>query len=202
MGSRRADVEGAALRRWWNAFWDNPPRGVLLTWATLICLAALWACSYPTPNGWILILGCFWPAAAVAVGWTAKTGSYLLRHGSWSNWIAAVPLVVLTSLTLVSFGAPLQSRWQLSESAFSTAVDEIRSGTDISADDRRIGGYDVRSVRAHEDNVYFVVRDSGFLGDDGIAYLPHGTPPIPDPIGEGVRVWHLRGPWYSFSAGW
>ncbi|MFE3290057.1 hypothetical protein [Rhodococcus sp. NPDC059234] len=70
------------MRRWWNAFWDKPPRGVLLTWAIAVCLAALWACSYPTPNGWILILGCFRPAVLVAVGWTAKTGSHFLRHGS------------------------------------------------------------------------------------------------------------------------
>ncbi|AQA24628.1 hypothetical protein BTZ20_1650 [Rhodococcus sp. MTM3W5.2] len=190
------------MRQWWATFWDRPPGWSLLATTALVCGAALWAFTFPTPNSWILILFCLWPAALIAICWTAKTATFLVRRNAWSHWILAVPLVTLSSITLLVFGAPLQARWQLSQSDFAAAVEEIRSGTDRTDFDGRIGGYDVRDVRTHGDNVYFVVSDSGFLDDDGVAYLPDGEPATPDPVGEGVQVWHLRGPWYSFSAGW
>lgn len=190
------------MQQWWAAFWDRPPKCSLLATTVVVCGAALWAFSFPTPNGWILILFCEIPAALIAVSWTLKTMLFLVRRRVWSNWILAVPLVVLTTGTLLVLDAPLQARWQLTQSDFAAAGDEIRSGTDRADFERRIGTYEVRHVRTHEDNIYFVIRDSGFLNDDGVAYLPDGEPATPDPVGEGVRVWHLRGPWYSFSAGW
>ncbi|SEK85683.1 hypothetical protein [Rhodococcus maanshanensis] len=190
------------MRQWWATFWDRPPGWSLLATTALVCGAALWAFSFPTPNSWILILFCLWPTVLIAVCWTVKTTTFLVRRNAWSNWILAAPLVALTSATLLVFDVPLQARWQLSQSDFAAAVEEVRSGADRADFDGRIGGYDVRDVRRHGDNVYFVVTDSGFLDDDGVAYLPDGEPTTPDPVGEGVQVWHLRGPWYSFSAGW
>lgn len=190
------------MLRWWATFWDRPPGWSLLATTALVCGAALWAFTFPTPNSWILILFCLWPTVLIAVCWTVKATTFLIRRNAWSNWILAVPLIASTTAALVVVDAPLQARWQLSQSDFAAAVADIRSGSAPADVDRRIGGYDVRGVRRHGDNVYFVVTDSGFLDDDGVAYLPDGEPATPDPVGEGVQVWHLRGPWYSFSAGW
>ncbi|MFE3290056.1 hypothetical protein [Rhodococcus sp. NPDC059234] len=74
---------------------------------------------------------------------------------------------------------PRQARWQWSQAEFAAAVDDLPSGTRSGVIERRIGSYDVRTVRRHGDNVYFVVTDSGFLDDDGIAYLPDGEPATP-----------------------
>lgn len=189
------------MRQWWSAFWDRPPGWALLAATVAVCLAGLWALSYPTPNGWILVLGCFWPTVVIAACWLTRTAAFLVQTKTWSAWLLAVPAVAVVSAALAVFDAPLQARWSLAAGDFSAAVDEIRAGTD-SGRERRIGSYDVGGVRMHGDNVYFVVPASGFLNDDGVAYLPNGEPTTPDPVGEGVRVWHLRGPWYSFSAGW
>ena len=185
----------------WARFWSRPPGVVLLACTLVLCGLTLWAYSWPTPNGWILSLAVFWPAVAVGMCWAIRAAVCLSNTRQFHFRMLWVPLVGAVSLGLIFLSVPLHARWQLSVSEFESAVQRIQSepDTDIGGP---LGTYTVRNVRKHGDNLYFVIEDSGFIDDDGVAYLPHGEPATPDPVGEGVQVGHIRGDWYWFSAGW
>lgn len=184
-----------------SRFWERPPGFVLLTATVAVCALALWAFSWPTPNWWILLLFVEWLILAVGLCWLVRTAIFLWRARRFDRRILWVPLVGAVSLGLIFFSVPLQARWQLSVGDFESTVQQVRDKPDLTVEGS-VGAYTVRHVRKHGDNLYFVIDDSGFIADDGIAYLPHGAPATPDPVGEGVKVGHVRGDWYWFSAGW
>ncbi|MFE1413252.1 hypothetical protein ACFW6F_20940 [Streptomyces sp. NPDC058746] len=113
-------------------------------------------------------------------------------RGLW-RW-AAAPLLVGTTVLLISQGLPLEARFAIARPALTSYAEQALAAG--SADPHRawIGGYPVRDAELADGGVKFLIGRSGFFAHHGYAYFPLNGPT--QHSGEYV---HVSGPWYSWS---
>lgn len=177
-----------------------PPGWPVFLLVLVACGIGLWAASYPTAPFSYLIISVL-ALGILGLWWLMRFAVALIaRNRSWTSVLAPAAVAVTILLTVLS--VPLQLRLLYAKPDFEALVAELAANQPARWEPREVGGYRVSQVRRHNQNWYFVIEDSGFLDDDGLAYLPDGPPRVPDPVGEGVKVGHISGAWYWFSAGW
>ncbi|MFE3544598.1 hypothetical protein ACFXK0_16690 [Nocardia sp. NPDC059177] len=172
--------------RWWLI-----ASGVIVAVTVVCCLAVVWLMLSHGDLG-LLLLTAF-ALACTGLVWAVWSLVGLIAYRA--GWVSlAAPAVVVFTAGLVWSGIPKDLGWWLSESALERAAIACSPADG----DRRIGVYEVSTIRAEDNGCLLTVPGYGLIGPAGFAYMPHGEPPAPQHEYD-ERYRHQEGPWYSFS---
>lgn len=185
----------------------RPPGPVATVFAVGLSLMTLWWARMPGGDGgWIillagmwLVLGLYWLGSAVEAGFHVARGA--ARRAGLSprlrEWLP-LPLILLTTVTLVEFRVPLRIGLWMSRAPMQRFVQQVHAGTN--APTARVGIYAARRPeRIGSGGVRFVTNSRpGIFTMGGFAHLPAGPPPPIAGSGGVATYVHIEGPWYEF----
>ncbi|MDO3635027.1 hypothetical protein [Mycolicibacterium arseniciresistens] len=183
-----------------SRFLRRPP-GWLLAGAALLCAAAFcWAnSSLGTAFGTALLA--FGATSVVVACWLFRTVASAITARRFFARTLVVPLIFGATAVLIGVDAPARLRFAQARPGFEHAVTSIEGGADPARFAGRIGTYRVSQISTYGRDVYFTIP-GGFLGTNGLAYLPDG-PSESEHQGELNSIeTPFTGPWYKFSRAW
>lgn len=177
-----------------------PPRWGLHSTCALLALYLGWQASTPTPS----VFGCLMATAALvfcAAVWIIWLLVVLRERGPIGPWWALAPLGGVLTVALLLADAPLNARFALADGELSGVARSVLAAPDPAASAKAIGDlgqvgtYRVKRVEARDGVAFF-----NFGASDGMAYVPDGVA-APAETPYVLHLDHLRGPWYTWSAG-
>jgi hypothetical protein len=182
-------------------FLRRPP-GWLLAAAALLCAAAFCWVSSSFGTGFELALLALGASFVVAACWLFRTVASAVTARRFFFRTLAVPLIAAATVLAIEVDAPVRVRFAQAKPGFEDAVASIEAGADPAGFTGRIGTYRVSHVARYGRDVYFTFP-GGFLGSNGLAYLPDGPSPTESHSGQGATTTtHFTGLWYRFSTTW
>ncbi|MGA5464730.1 hypothetical protein [Mycobacterium sp. NPDC050041] len=183
-----------------SRFLSRPPGPLLAAGALLAAALICWSnSSFGTAFGTGL-LGLAVGAVVVAC-WLFRTVASAVTARRFFVRTLVVPVIFGATAVLIQVDAPARVRFAQARPAFEHAVTSIEGGEDPARFVGRIGTYRISQVSSYGRDVYFTIP-GGFLGTNGLAYLPEG-PSEPERQGEVSSIeTQFTGPWYRFSRTW